>query len=58
MHPKRARFVPRTLDWAANRRLSQAAREGEAKAAWDSLTPEQEGWVLRKMRFAKMGHSK
>ena len=30
-------------------------REREAKAYWDSLTPEQEVWPLRKMGFFQMG---
>ena len=34
---------------------SRAQREREAKAYWDSLTPEQEAWVLRKMRFPRFG---
>jgi hypothetical protein len=34
---------------------NRAQREREAKAYWDSLTPQQEAWVLRKMRFAAFG---
>jgi hypothetical protein len=35
--------------------MSRAAREREAKAYWDSLTPQQEAWALRKMWFPSMG---
>ena len=49
------RFVPRTLPSAEPEGTSQAQRQWEAKAYWDSLTPEQEAWVLRKMRFAEFG---
>jgi hypothetical protein len=35
---------------------SQPRPEGlEARAYWDSLTPEQEAWALRKMGFHRMG---
>jgi hypothetical protein len=34
---------------------SRAKREREAKAYWDSLTPEQEVWALRKMGYFKIG---
>jgi hypothetical protein len=33
----------------------RAQRERDAEAYWDSLTPEQEAWVLRKMRFHAFG---
>jgi hypothetical protein len=36
-------------------RASRTAREREAKEYRDRLTPEQEAWVLRKMRFAEFG---
>jgi hypothetical protein len=36
-------------------RTSRAALERAAKAYWDSLTPKQEAWALRKMGFAAMG---
>jgi hypothetical protein len=49
------RFVPRTLPPGQSERTSRAAREREAKAYWDSLTPEQEAWVLKKMGFAALG---
>ena len=58
MHPEVLRFVPRTLPPAPKARASRAAREREAKAYWDSLSPEQEAWVLRKMGFAKMGRAR
>jgi hypothetical protein len=48
------RFVPRTLP-SAKGTASRAQREREAKAYWDSLTPRQEAWVLKKMRFAEFG---
>ena len=35
--------------------MSRAQREREAKAYWDSLTPEQEVWALRKMGYFKIG---
>ena len=35
--------------------MSRAQRERDAKAYWDSLTLEQEAWVLRKMGFQRMG---
>ena len=48
--PKSAPFVPRTLPpCEPERPKSRAQREREAKAYWDSLTPEQEVWALRKM---------
>ena len=54
--PKRGRFVPRTLPpCRPERPASRGQREREAKAYWDSLTLEQEGWMLRKMGFFKMG---
>jgi len=34
---------------------SRAASEREAKTYWDSLTPQQEGWALRKMGFHAFG---
>jgi hypothetical protein len=49
------RFVPRTLPPVPQGRTSRAAREREAKAYWDSLTPQQEGWALRKMGFHAFG---
>jgi len=58
VEPKLLRFVPRTLPPAQLVRASRAQREREAKAYWDSLTPEQEGWVLRKMRFAEFGFTR
>jgi hypothetical protein len=49
-------FVLRTLPPpAAEKPASRAQREREAKAYWDSLTPAQEAWALRKMRFAEFG---
>ena len=48
-------FVLCPMPPAATRRASRAAREREAKAYWDSLTPEQEAWVLRKMGFHRLG---
>jgi hypothetical protein len=35
--------------------MSRPAREREAKAYWDSLTPAKEVWALRKMGFFGMG---
>jgi hypothetical protein len=37
------------------KRTTRAEREREAKAYWDSLTPEQEAWAMRKMTFRAMG---
>jgi hypothetical protein len=34
---------------------SQAERDRHAKLYWDSLTPAQEVWALRKMGFFEMG---
>jgi hypothetical protein len=34
---------------------SRAQRERDAKAYWDSLSPEQEAWALRKMGFFGFG---
>jgi hypothetical protein len=48
-------FVPPTLPAVETKATSRAAREREAKAYWDALTPAQEAWVLRKMHFAEMG---
>jgi hypothetical protein len=54
--PKSAPFVPRTLPpCEPERPTSRAQREREAKASWDSLTPEKEVWALRKMGFFKLG---
>ena len=39
----------------AKRPKNRAQREGEAVAYWDSLTPEQEVWALRKMGYFKLG---
>jgi hypothetical protein len=45
-------LVLRTLPPPQEKRPpSRAQREREAKAYWDSLTPQQEAWVLRKMGF-------
>jgi hypothetical protein len=38
-------------------RPSRASRQRAAKGYWDSLTIEQEAWVLRKLRFAAFGQS-
>jgi hypothetical protein len=49
-------LVLRTLPpLPADEPSSRAEREREAKAYWDSLTPKQEAWVLRKMRFHRLG---
>jgi hypothetical protein len=54
--PKSAPFVPRTLPpLPPARPTNRAQREREAKAYWDSLTPEQEVWALRKMGYFKIG---
>ena len=54
--PKSARFVPRTLPpLPAEKPTSRAQRERDAAAYWDSLTPEQEVWALRKMGYFKLG---
>jgi hypothetical protein len=55
VHPKVRGFVPCTFPPLEARRTTRAEREREAKAYWDSLTPEREGRVLRKMRFASFG---
>ncbi|HCG00395.1 MAG TPA: hypothetical protein DEV93_07595 [Chloroflexi bacterium] len=55
MHPEQARFVPRTFPPLPPARDSRSVREREAKLYWDSLSPEQEAWVLRKMNFARFG---
>jgi hypothetical protein len=57
MYPKRQRLELRTLLPAELRQTSMAARERAAKDYWDRLTPEQEAWALRKMRFAEMGQT-
>jgi hypothetical protein len=49
------RFVPRTLPPVQPVATSRAERERQAKAYWDSLTPQQEGWVLQKMGFHSLG---
>ena len=48
-------FVLRTLPVGELKRTTRAEREREAKAYWDSLTPEQEAWAMRKMTFRAMG---
>jgi hypothetical protein len=55
VEPEALRFVPRTLPPAQPDRISRAQRERQARAYWDSLTPQQESWVLKKMRFAEFG---
>ncbi len=55
MHPNRQLFVLRTQPVDEAKASSRVAREREAKAYWDSLTPQQEAWALRKMGFASMG---
>ena len=55
MHRKRQQLELRTLPPAESERSSRAARERAAKDYWDRLTPEQEAWAMRKMRFAEMG---
>ena len=52
--PKVLRFVPRTQP-PVQPEQTRAQRERDAKAYWDSLTREQEAWVLKKMRFAQLG---
>ena len=55
VHPKVRGFVPRTLPPVRPEWTTWEQREREAKGYWNSLTPEQEARVLRKMRFAQMG---
>lgn len=55
MHHDGRVFGLRTLPPVGAKPMSRAARERDAKAYWDSLTPQQEAWVLRKMRFFEMG---
>jgi hypothetical protein len=55
VEPKVLRFVPRTLPPAEPVRQSRAAREREAKAYWNALSPQPEAWVLKKMRFGDFG---
>jgi hypothetical protein len=51
-----AAFVPRTLPpLPAEKPTSCARMERDAKEYWDSLTPEQEVWALRKMGYFKIG---
>jgi hypothetical protein len=57
MHPKSVGFVPRTLPPVTQVVSSRASREREAKAYWDGLNPQEEAWVLRKVRIAHMGRS-
>lgn len=52
-------FVLRTLPPLPGPKPGSRTRKGrEAKAYWDSLTVEQEAWVLRKMRFAEFGSAR
>ena len=51
MSGRRQGLEPRTQ----SSQPSQAERQRDAKAYWDGLTPAQETWVLRKMRFSQMG---
>ena len=55
MHGNTLGLGLRTLPSAGTGDTSRAERERLAKQYWDRLTPEQEVWVLRKMRFAEMG---
>ena len=50
---RKARHSYRLLSVRANQRGERAVqREREAKAYWDSLTPEQEVWALREIGFS------
>ena len=56
MTPLQAQFVLCTMPpQEKGRPSSRAARQREAKIYWDSLTPQQEAWALRKMRFHEFG---
>ena len=55
MQPVRPRLVLRTLPAGDAKPRSRAARDREAKAYWESLTPAQEEWAMRKMGFFKFG---
>jgi hypothetical protein len=51
----RTTFVPVLFVSDQAEPRSQAARDREAREYWESLTPEQEGWVARKMGFHEFG---
>lgn len=56
MHPKKQGFELRSLPpLPPEKPKSQAARDREAKAYWDSLTTDQEIWALRKIGFFERG---
>lgn len=51
-------IVLRSLPATVPTRLSRVGREREARLYWDTLTPRQEAWALRKMGFFAMGSPK
>ena len=55
MDSKKQGLVLCTQPIEGSRPTSRAARERAAKEYWDRLTPQQEGWVLRKMGFGSFG---
>ena len=55
MHSKKRALALCPLPSDGQRQESQVAREQDARAYWERLSPAQEGWVLKKMRFAEMG---
>ena len=55
MHRKTQTFVLCPLPPAGRGGGSRAARERDARAYWDRVTPAQERWILKKMKFAQMG---
>ena len=55
--PKQTEFVLDLFVSPPEPPTSQAARDREAAEYWARLTPEQEGWVARKMHFHQFGAS-
>ena len=55
MHRKQRAFELHTQLPRDRLLRSRSAREQAAKDYWDRMTAEQEGWVLKKMRFAALG---
>jgi hypothetical protein len=55
MHPEKQRLVLCPLPSDGRKSRTRVERERQARDYWNRLSLTQEAWVLRTMRFAKMG---